>query len=188
MSDTSLADNLRFIRALISRPKNIGALLPSSPQLAAAIARQVDPKAGPVLEIGAGTGVISQALLERGVPPGNLTLLEYDEDLASHLAARFPQVTVVQGDAFDLERTLGARLSQPFGAIVSGLPLLNHPVARRHAFMDGVVRALAPGAPFVQFSYGTHAPVVPPSGFAVSRAAMIWANIPPARVWVYRRV
>lgn len=187
VSDTTLAENLRFIRALITRPRNIGALLPSSPRLAAAIARQVDPAAGPVLEIGAGTGVISQALLDRGVAPQNLILLEYDGDLATHLAARFPQVTVIQGDAFDLERTLGSRLIQPFGAIVSGLPLLNHPVARRHAFMDGVVRALTPGGPFVQFSYGTHAPVVPPPGHAVVRAAMVWANIPPARVWVYRR-
>jgi len=188
LPDTTLADNLRFIRALISRPKNIGALLPSSPQLAAAIARQVDPRSGPVLEVGAGTGVISQALLDRGVPPENLILLEYDEDLAAHLAARFPQVTVIQGDAFDLEGTLGSRFNQPFGAIVSGLPLLNHPVARRKAFMDGVVKALTPGGPMIQFSYGTHAPVVPPPGHSVVRAAMVWANIPPARVWVYRKI
>lgn len=187
MSDTTLADNLRFLRALITRPRNIGAILPSSPQLAAAIARQVDPGAGPVLEVGAGTGVISQALLERGVAPQNLILLEYDEDLARHLAARFPGATVIQGDAFDLDHSLGARAQQSFGAIVSGLPLLNHPLPRRHAFMEQAAARLMPGAPLVQFSYGTHAPVVPPPGHSVVRAAFVWANIPPARVWVYRR-
>lgn len=188
MSDTTFADNLRFIRALITRPKNIGAVLPSSPRLAAAIARQIDPKAGPVLEIGAGTGVISHALLQRGVPPDRLTLLEYDEDLARHLAARFPAVTVIQGDAFDLDRTLGARFTEPFAAIVSGLPLLNHPVTRRQAFMEGLVRRLVPGGPMVQFSYGTHAPVVPPPGHCVVRTGFVWANVPPARVWVYRKL
>ena len=81
----TLADNLRFLRAVIARPKNIGALFPSSPALAEAIARQIDPGAGPVLEIGSGTGVVTEAILARGVAPENLTLLEYDEDLARHL-------------------------------------------------------------------------------------------------------
>jgi phosphatidylethanolamine/phosphatidyl-N-methylethanolamine N-methyltransferase len=187
LSDTSLADNLRFIRALISRPKSIGAIMPSSPQLAAAIARQIDPALGPVLEVGPGTGVISQAILDQGVRPENLTLLEYDEDLAAHVAARCPAVRVIQGDAFALDHTLGARHAQPFGAIVSCIPLLNHPVTRRKSYMDGLVRRLAPGAPLIQFSYGAHAPVVPPPGFSVVRAALVWANIPPARVWVYRK-
>ncbi len=75
----------------------------------------------------------------------------------------------------------------PFGAIVSSLPLLNHPMARRLAYMEAVTRRLAPGAPLIQFSYGAHAPVVPPPGFAVVRTAQVWANIPPARVWVYRK-
>ena len=188
MTDSTLADNLRFIRALISRPKNIGAIFPSSPQLAAAIARQIDPGCGPVLEIGAGTGVVSQAILERGVPPSHLTLLEYDEELARHTAARFAQLHVIQGDAFELEKTLGPRYAAPFGAIVSGIPLLNHPVARRKAYMDGLVKRLVPGGPLIQFSYGTLAPVVPPPGYSVRRTALVWANIPPARVWVYRKI
>jgi phosphatidylethanolamine/phosphatidyl-N-methylethanolamine N-methyltransferase len=185
---TSLADNFRFLKALITRPKTVGAVIPSSPNLARAMARQIDPSAGPVLEIGPGTGVISEAILERGVAPALLTLIEYDEELAGHLAARFPKVQVIQGDAFDLDHTLRGRGDVPFGAIVSSLPLLNHPMARRLAYMEAVTRRLAPGAPLIQFSYGSHAPVVPPPGFAVIRAAQVWANIPPAKVWVYRKV
>ena len=131
---TELADNLRFLRALIARPKSIGAIFPSSPALAEAIARQIDPAAGPVLELGPGTGVVT-AILARGIAPERLTLVEYDEEFARHLAARFAGVHVVQGDAFDLDRTLAR---QPFGAIVSCLPLLNFPMAQRLAFMDGV--------------------------------------------------
>jgi phosphatidylethanolamine/phosphatidyl-N-methylethanolamine N-methyltransferase len=186
---TELADNLRFLRALIARPKNIGAIFPSSPALATAIARQIDPRlTGPVLELGPGTGVVTKAILARGIAPERLTLVEYNEDFARHNAARFPGVCVIQGDAFDLAKTLGARFAQPFAAVVSGLPLLNFPIDLRRRLVDGALERLAPGAPFIQFSYGTHAPVVPPPGHSVVRAAMIWANLPPARVWVYRKI
>ena len=183
---TSLADNFPFLKALIARPKAVGAVIPSSPALAKAMARQIDSKAGPVLEIGPGTGVISEAILDRGVAPAALTLVEYDETLVRYLAGRFPGVQVIQGDAFDLDHTLRGRDGSAFGAIVSSLPLLNHPMARRLAYMESVTRRLAPGAPLIQFSYGPHAPAVPPPGFAVARAARVWANIPPAKVWVYR--
>lgn len=184
---STFADNLRFLRALILRPKNIGAVLPSSPALARAIAHQVLPNAGPVLEIGAGTGVVSEALLTRGVPAEKLTLVEYDPELCRHLEKRFPHLHVICGDAFDLGHTLGPRYAAPFGAIVSGLPLLNHPPAQRRAFMEGVAARLLPGAPFVQFSYGPKPPVPPLPGHSVSRAATVLANIPPAKVWVYRK-
>lgn len=184
-----LADNLRFLRALVARPKNIGAIVPSSRALARAIARELDvSRPGPVLELGPGTGVITEALLEHGLAAERLTLVEYDPDMAANLSRRLKGVTVIQGDAFDLGHTLGARAEQNFSAIISGLPLLNFPSPRRHSFMDGVCRRLAPGAPFVQFSYGVNAPVSAPTGFAVRRAALVWANLPPARVWVYRKV
>jgi phosphatidylethanolamine/phosphatidyl-N-methylethanolamine N-methyltransferase len=189
VTDTTLADNLRFLRALIARPKNVGAIAPSSPALARAIARQIDPaRPGPVLELGPGTGVITQALLERGIAAGRLTAIEYDPDFAANLAARFHGVRVIQGDAFDLAHTLRTSTDEPFAGIVSGLPLLNFPMGRRRALIDGALARLAPGAPLVQFSYGVHAPVVPPDGFSVVCAALIWANLPPARVWVYRRI
>jgi phosphatidylethanolamine/phosphatidyl-N-methylethanolamine N-methyltransferase len=184
----ALADNLRFLRALMARPKSVGAIAPSSRGLARAIARQVDPDlAGPVLELGPGTGVITEALLERGLAPGRLTLVEYDPDLAASLTARLGGVRVIHGDAFDLARTLGHGAG-PFSAIVSGLPLLNFPVQRRRQYLEGVCQLLLPGAPFIQFSYGVQAPVVAPPGHAVTRAALVWANLPPARVWVYRQV
>jgi len=69
----------------------------------------------------------------------------------------------------------------------AGLPLLNFPVALRHSYMAGLIARLEPGAPVIQFSYGTQAPVSAPPGCVVSRAALVWANIPPARVWVYRK-
>ncbi|HET7084020.1 MAG TPA: rRNA adenine N-6-methyltransferase family protein [Rhizomicrobium sp.] len=182
---TAFADNLRFLRALIARPKTVGAIAPSSPALAEAIAREIDPRLGPVLEVGPGTGVITEAILKRGVLPEQLTLLEYDEDLAQHLGARYARAHVIQGDAFDLDHAL--ETGSLFGAIVSGIPLLNHSVTRRQLFLQGLLKRLLPGAPLIQFSYGPNPPVPPLPGISVTRTAMVFANIPPAKVWVYRK-
>jgi len=183
-----LTDNLRFLRALITRPKHVGAVAPSSRALGRAIAEQVDPsRPGPVLELGPGTGAITQALLERGIAPERLTAVEYDSDFALGIAARFPGVQVIQGDAFDLAHTLGSRQSERFAAIVSGIPLLNFHPARRRAYVEGLMRRLVPGGPLIQFSYGMQAPVPAPDGFNAHCAALVWANLPPARVWVYRK-
>jgi phosphatidylethanolamine/phosphatidyl-N-methylethanolamine N-methyltransferase len=185
----TLTDNLRFLRALIARPKNIGAVAPSSRALARAIARQIDPaRPGPILELGPGTGVITAAILDRGVAPERVTVIEYDPDFAAAIAARFHGVHVIQGDAFDLNRTLGAGHTEPFAGIVSGIPLLNFPVPRRQVYVQGLTDRLAPGAALIQFSYGMHAPVAPPPDHNVVCAALVWANLPPARVWVYRRI
>ena len=185
----ALQDNFRFWRGALSRPKNVGAIMPSGPHLSRAMAAQLDPHAaGNVVELGPGTGVITEALLERGVAPEKLTLIEYDLQFAQHLAARFPRVRIINGDAFDLRRTLGPKLTeQKLSAIVSGLPLLNFAPELRASLIDESLSLLAPGAPFIQFSYGLHSPAVPPRNFTVTRAALVWRNIPPARVWVYRR-
>ena len=187
MANNSAAEHLHFLRGLLARPKNVGAIAPSSPALARAIARQVDPAVpGPVLELGPGTGVVTEALIERGVEPGRITAIEYDPDFARIVSERFPGVHVVRGDAFDLKRTLGNGDGKPFAAIISGLPLLNHPPQRRRALIEGALARLQPGAPYIQFSYGFEPPIPAPPGSSVKRAALVWLNLPPARVWVYR--
>jgi len=181
-----LGDNLRFWRALIQRPKHVGAVAPSGRPLARAIAQEIDPeRPGRVLELGPGTGAITCELLER-VAPDRLTVVEYDPDFAHAIAQRFPGVHVIQGDAFELSRTLGARREERFAAIVSGIPLLNFPIAKRLAYVESLTERLLPGGSLIQFSYGMHAPAPAPSGYRATCAAHIWANLPPARVWVYR--
>jgi phosphatidylethanolamine/phosphatidyl-N-methylethanolamine N-methyltransferase len=188
MATNSAAEHLHFLRGLIARPKNVGAIAPSSPGLARAIARQIDPAVpGPVLELGPGTGVVTEALIERGIAPERITAIEYDPDFAALVARRFSKARVVRGDAFDFAHALGLSDGDRFAAIVSGLPLLNHPPERRHALIENILAHLAPGAPYIQFSYGLQPPIPAPAGTTVKRAALILMNLPPARVWVYRK-
>jgi phosphatidylethanolamine/phosphatidyl-N-methylethanolamine N-methyltransferase len=183
-----LEDEFRFLRRLITTPRGIGAIAPSGPMLARAMAAQADTGVhGPVLELGPGTGVFTGAMIARGIAPECITTIEFDPVFASLVASRFPRVRVINGDAFDLSATLGADRRGPFVAALSGIPLLNFPEGARTRLVEAVLDRLAPGAPFAQFSYGLHSPVAPPPGATVTQAAFVLWNVPPARVWVYRR-
>ena len=183
MTDTTLQDNLRFFRALLARPRKVGAFAPSGPHLARAMAAQIQVE-GPVLELGPGSGSLTLGILDR-IPASQLTCIEYDYDLCQLLKTRFHGVHVIHGDAFHLEHTLGH--SEPFAAIISGLPLLNFPMAERQRLMETAMARLLPGGVFAQFSYGLGPSVPAPAGCTVTRAATVWANVPPARVYVYRK-
>ena len=180
-------DELRFLRSLVVRPRSIGAIAPSSPALARKIAEQIDPRTeGMVIELGPGTGVVTDALIARGIAEERLIAIESDPDLAQLIRRRFPKLRVVEGDAYDLERSLNGPACEVLAGVVSGLPLLNQPVARRHALIATALAHLAPGAPFIQFSYGWTPPVPAGKDFTVEHAGLVFANLPPARVWVYR--
>lgn len=182
---TFLIDRTRFLGRLIRAPRGVGAIAPSSAALARAMAAQIPAGDGAILELGPGTGVVTQAILARGIAPEHITAIEYDAEFAALMKRRCPHVNVVRGDAFDLDRTIGP--ATPHAAILSSLPLLNFPNERRAALMTQIAARLGPGAPFIQFSYGVKPPVAPPEGVSVSRAAFILFNLPPARVWVYRK-
>jgi len=181
-----MIDQLRFLARLIARPVHTGAVAPSSRALGRAMAAQVPQSDLPVLELGPGTGVVTEALTEQ-IAPSRLTAVEYDAGFAARVRERCPGVQVIQGDAFNLEKTLDGKLRGPLAAVVSSLPLINFPMEMRAALLDDIFRRLAPGAPFIQFSYRIKPPVPAPTGVALQRAAVVWLNIPPARVWVYRR-
>jgi phosphatidylethanolamine/phosphatidyl-N-methylethanolamine N-methyltransferase len=186
MKTNPLKEELQFLRGLVANPRSVGAVAPSSVWLAQAVAAQVDLSLpGPILELGPGTGAITEAILRRGVPPDRLTVIEYDPAFAKQIATRFHGVNVIVGDAFNLGRLLANHGSQPFAAIASGIPLLNFAPERRQALIESALQRLSPGAPFVQFSYGFQAPVSAPAGATSRLAAFVWRNLPPARVWVY---
>lgn len=187
MASPGFQDELRFLRGALARPRSVGAITPSSPALARAIAAQIDPiRPGKVLELGPGTGVVTQAIVAMGVVPERLLLIEYDPQFAELLSKRFVRARVICGDAYDLDGTLGPT-AEPFAAVVSGLPLLNQPPDKRKALIENALDRLQPGAPFIQFSYGFKPPVLGTLKSPVQLGAFVWRNLPPARVWVYRR-
>jgi phosphatidylethanolamine/phosphatidyl-N-methylethanolamine N-methyltransferase len=184
-----LDDEVRFLRSWIEKPLHVGAVMPSGRVLARTMAQYVDVKSqGPVIELGPGTGAITNALIAHGIEQKRLVLVEYNPGFCALLRDRYPQATVVQGDAYALRDSLWDVLSAPASAVVSGLPLVTRPMLTRLKLIRDAFAAMAPGSPFVQFTYSV-APPIPRSlpGVSTEASERIWMNLPPARVWVYRK-
>lgn len=182
-------DETRFLRSWLERPLVMGAVTPSSKVLARTMASYVDPRVpGPVIELGPGTGPVTEALIGRGVAQDRLVLVEYSPDFCQLLRRKFPKATIIQGDAYDLEETLGGLLAEPAAATVSSLPLFTKPLETRLELLHAAQALMHPNAPFVQFTYAVVPPIPARSRKYTARASnRIWLNLPPARVWVYRR-
>jgi phosphatidylethanolamine/phosphatidyl-N-methylethanolamine N-methyltransferase len=182
-------DEVHFIRSWLEKPLSTGAVTPSSKLLARTMAAYVDPEiAGPVIELGPGTGPVTEALVTQGIDPARLVLVEFNPTFCRLLRSRYPTATVVQGDAYGLKRLLAGLLQEPAAAVVSGLPLFTKPLQMRLRLLYEAFGLMRAGAPFIQFTYHAVAPI--PKALDRVRAEAserVWMNIPPARVWVYRR-
>lgn len=181
-------DGVKFISSWFKNPKNVGAVAPSGPALSRTMAAIVDPSVdGPIVELGPGTGPVTAALLEQGIDPSRLVLVEYDHAFCNALRSKYPAVKVVQGDAFALDETLAGNATAPLAAIVSSLPLLNFAPAQRQKLIEVAMKMLRPRAPFIQFTYGANSPLPVQSHlYETTASKRIWWNFPPARVWTYR--
>ncbi len=174
-----------FLRGLISNPRGVSAPTPSSPTLSRRIAEQVDAaREGLVVELGPGTGVVTQALLARGIVPQRLIAIEQTASFANLVRRRLPAVRVHQGDALAFEKYLPRDIA--VAAIVSGLPLLQFPVEQRVSLLRRALACQDEGGCFVQLSYSWRPPVPPDPGMLLEKT-VVWRNFPPAHVWTYRR-
>lgn len=182
-------EELKFLKGWIDQPRAVGAMLPTSSVTARRMASVINPESGlPVLELGPGTGVITKAILERGVAPQDLYSIEYSADFVEHLETEFPEVNIIEGDAFDLDATLGDKRDLVFDSIVSAVPLLNFPVPNRVAYVEDLLRRIPYGRPIVQISYGPKSPVPPGRGnYTVEHHDFVFRNFPPSQLWLYRR-
>jgi len=182
-------DEVRFIRTWIEKPLTTGAVAPSSKALARTMASYIDPsRPGPIIELGPGTGPVTEALVAQGVDPSRLVLVEFDPTFCRLLRGRYPEATVVQGDAYSLKRLLAGLLQQPAAAVVSGLPLFTKPLRTRLRLISEAFGLLTPSAPFIQFTYSVVSPIPKTlPGMHARATERIWMNLPPAQVWVYRK-
>jgi phosphatidylethanolamine/phosphatidyl-N-methylethanolamine N-methyltransferase len=185
-----LADSARFLRSLVASPRLTGAVAPSGRALARAMAAATgSPPHGLIVELGPGTGPVTRSLIETGVAPERLVLVEYDGAFCSLLKQRFAHASVVQGDAYDLPHTLAPFAGQPIAAVVSSLPLLNQPPPRRVKLIADAFALMGPSGTFVQFTYGLMSPIPREASsnlYSAVRSKPILLNLPPAFVWTYR--
>ncbi len=177
---------LLFGREIIDSPRTMGAVCPSSPTLARRMAQHVTCDSGKVIELGGGTGTVTAALLKHGVDPRQLIVVERSTKLSAILKRRFPEVTVINGDASKLTELLGSDCGK-VSAIVSSLPLRSLEPGTVRNIMGQLERVLRPGGVFIQYTY-SHRDLrtkLSPH-FHTIHSSIVWGNLPPARVDVYR--
>ena len=191
----SRAGTALFLKRWLRRPFAVGAVVPSGRLLAEAMARttfaEMKGREGHVIELGAGTGEVTKALLAAGIPADRLALVERDPELAAFLRRHFAGPKIVEGDAARLPKILADQGIGSVSAVVSSLPLLSLPADVVRGIVEGVFDALPRGGALVQFTYGPAQPVPRSLSQALrlvgSRGPRIWRNMPPAVVWTFRR-
>lgn len=180
----------KFFKSWIDKPKTMGAILPTSSFTANKMASLIKTdNTSPILELGPGTGVITKAILDRGVEPKNLFSIEYNDEFIDGLNEEFPDVNILHGDAFELEELLKPYNLEKFGCVISAVPMLNFSNEGRIILLNKLFNLLEPNAPVVQISYGPVSPISPDwETFTVEPLKWVMKNVPPARLWVYRRL
>ena len=181
-----------FLQEWVADPRQIGAIAPSSKNLAAAMARWLPREPNSyVLELGPGTGVVTQALLERGHAPDRLVAIEKTPKMAEHLRERFPKTHIVTGDALDLDDVLKlhANQSNNIAVVFSSLPLMNFEPETADRLARKIRAVLRPRGRYVQYSYhiGKRQPNAAAAHFHLIASEWVWLNLPPARVSVYEK-
>jgi phosphatidylethanolamine/phosphatidyl-N-methylethanolamine N-methyltransferase len=187
----TLSDSTVFLREWLVNPQRTGAVAPSSPQLGAAMARWLprNPESY-VLELGPGTGAVTDALLKYGLRENRLVAIEKNPALANILRKRFLEAHIITGDAWDLDKLL-AELPRPIesvGAVISSLPLLNFPKEQADLLAQKIRSVLELRGRWVQYSYQ----IVKDRSrggeyFKLLASKIVWFNLPPARVSVYQK-
>jgi len=194
MSNAAIAQRLRFFGQWLRNPVQTAAIAPSSPELAAALIAELPQGARRVIELGGGTGAITQALLDTGLASADLLVLELNRHLHARLRTRFPNVRVIRGDALhtaELALEHGYLMQGPADAVISGLGLLTMARETQSAILQSAFACLRPEGVLVQFTYGPISPVnealLLELGFAAQRGEFVLRNVPPATVWTIRR-
>jgi phosphatidylethanolamine/phosphatidyl-N-methylethanolamine N-methyltransferase len=183
-----------LLRQWLKNPLRTAALLPSSAELGAAMVAELPPGTQRLIELGGGTGAITEALLKAGIPAAGMLVVELNEELHAHLQSRFPGVTIAEGDARDLREIAWRSRFLDAGtvdAVVSSLGLLSMPRDTQRAILTAAFACLGEAGRFIQFTYGPQAPVaeevVRSLRLSVRRGDFILRNVPPATVYVYTR-
>jgi phosphatidylethanolamine/phosphatidyl-N-methylethanolamine N-methyltransferase len=193
IDDRPISSPLPFVRGWLRDPVGVGLPFPSSGSTARRLARAAFeaaiPEAGPVLELGAGTGAVTQALVEACWPTERIVAVERDLQLCRALERRFPGLLVLQGNALEVDTVLRTAGLCSVSVVVSGLPMRAIPSPLAGRCYSEAFAAMPPGGAIIQYTYGLRPPVDPTVTSPPLQATFVgreWRNFPPVGIWRYR--
>ncbi|HLY45306.1 MAG TPA: hypothetical protein VKQ73_06985 [Stellaceae bacterium] len=177
-----------FFRHWLQRPLAIGAVLPSGRAVARAMARELPaPRGGVVLELGGGTGALTQGLLQAGCRADELIVVEREPALSAVLRRRFPLLRILEADAREVGALLAELRIAPLAGVVSSLPIKWFDLADQRAVIDSCFALMGPDGVFLQLTNALVSPLpMRPLGIVGVEVARVWTQFPPVQIWRYR--
>ncbi len=184
-------ENVVFFKSLLKSPLKTGAFFPSSKNLALSISSFVEMPAEDeyIIELGAGTGRLTSAILSRGIPESKLIILEMQPSLVKFLKKKFPQTMVIEGNASEMIKLLPEHVIGKISTIVSGIPMVNLRFQEQQAIVQSCKSVMKQGGVLLQFTYRPGSPL--PSnklGLRQRYLGHVLMNMPPAAIWEYMAV
>jgi len=187
-----IRETMTFFKRWACNPFQMGSVMPSSKTLAKMMAKSALENLAPhemVLELGSGTGPFTRALLEAGLQPHRLISMEIDPILVDFLKDRFPNISVIKGNAVFLKELIPAVAIGHIGVIVSGLPMLTLSPIIQDKILRSCADVLSETGSLIQFTYSPFSSIsAKPYGMEKKHLGCVWKNMPPANVWRYTRV
>lgn len=184
----SVKEAFSFLKSWAKNPRVTGSVVPSTPLIGQCMGENLDrDKEGYIIEIGVGTGTLTQGLLKAGISYKKLVLVEINKNLVKHLHRKFPDLLVIHGDAQELERILPKHIKDNIYAIVSGLPFVSLPKKIGSNILRSIERLLPEEGIFLQFTYRLWKNPLKDSNFEAQRIGRELFNLPPATIWSYRK-
>lgn len=183
------SERFLFLKKVIKNPKNMGAIIPSSQNLGEYIAKYIpdDPK-HLVVEIGAGTGSLTQSLTKAGICKNRLIVIELDEELSKLLTVKFQDLTIINGNASELSKILPTHWIGNIGTIVSGIPMVNLSKKEQISIVESCLKVLSPNGQILQFTYGFVSPLSAKYfNLTSQKLGHVLMNIPPASWWRFSK-
>jgi phosphatidylethanolamine/phosphatidyl-N-methylethanolamine N-methyltransferase len=187
-----LSNSLPFLRCWSRDPVAVGLPFASScwtaRRLAQATLDAAIPGGGPILELGAGTGPVTEALIEAGCPVDQIIVVERDGGLCRTLGRRFRGLQVLHGDALEIGEILVKARVPSVGVVLCGIPMRAvAPDAAARCYSDAF-QLMPSGGAIIQYTYGLKSPVDPETPLRLDArfVGREWRNVPPIGIWRYR--
>ncbi|OEF95608.1 class I SAM-dependent methyltransferase [Desulfuribacillus alkaliarsenatis] len=187
MSWSTLNEKATFLYKFIKKPKQIGSITPSSRYLVRKMLETVDfNKTNSVVELGAGTGVITQEIYNSKKSDTDFYIFEYDDEMRAVLKNIYKTAAYCK-DAYELKDTLSSYGASEVDCIISCLPLATFSETGRQAIMEQVIESLSDDGIFVAYQYSLQMKQLLSKNFSKVTIQFVPLNIPPAFIYICQK-
>ncbi|CAN5860084.1 hypothetical protein BH20ACI4_BH20ACI4_14520 [soil metagenome] len=191
-----MKENIEFLQAFIKNPLKVGAITPSSPELAREMLRGIEPnEQNIILELGVGTGAITKFIADIVPDEKSYLGVEIDRKLVNSLNVKFPRMTILPGNACELEKLHKKSNLGKVSYIISCLPFVSIPNDIGEKILSEIEKFMEQGCMFrtIQYAHGFYMPsAIKLREFMRKRygksykSPLIVKNVPPAYVLTWQ--